>query len=85
MDYEETFTLVEKMIVVGTIIVIVASQNWSLYQMDVKIAFLHGDIKEVIYMKPPLGLLSSPTSDVCKLKLSFYGLKQAPRSWFDKF
>ncbi|XP_049389655.1 uncharacterized mitochondrial protein AtMg00810-like [Solanum stenotomum] len=73
------------MTMVRTIIAIVVSQNWSLYQMDVKNAFLHSDLKEGIYMKPLPGLFSSPTSDVCKLKRSLYGLKQAPRAWFDKF
>ncbi|XP_060183710.1 uncharacterized mitochondrial protein AtMg00810-like [Lycium barbarum] len=53
--------------------------------MDVKNAFLHGDLKEDIYMKPPPGLFLSPTSDVCKLNWSLYALKQAPRAWFDKF
>lgn len=73
------------MTTVRTIIAIAASQNWPLHQIDVKNAFLHGDLKEDIYMKPPPGLFSSPTSDVCKLKRSLYGLKQAPRAWFDKF
>jgi len=85
VNYEETFAPVAKMTTVRTIIAIAASQNWPLHQMDVKNAFLHGDLKEDIYMKPPPGLFSSPTSDVCKLKRSLYGLKQAPRAWFDKF
>lgn len=85
VDYEETFAPVAKMTTVRTIIAIAASQNWPLHQMDVKNVFLHGDLKEDIYMKPPPGLFSSPTSDVCKLKRSLYGLKQAPSSWFDKF
>ena len=53
--------------------------------MDVKNVFLHEDPKEEIYMTPPLGLFSTPSSDVCKLKRSLYGLKQALRAWFDKF
>ena len=67
MDYEETFAAVDKMTTLRTIIAIAASQNCSLNQMDVKNVFLHGDLKEDIYMKPPPGLFSSPTSDVCKL------------------
>uniref|UniRef100_A0A2N9I820 Integrase catalytic domain-containing protein n=1 Tax=Fagus sylvatica TaxID=28930 RepID=A0A2N9I820_FAGSY len=64
---------------------IAASQNWDLHQMDVKNAFLHGDLKEDVYMRPPAGLLSTPTSAVCKLRRSLYGLKQAPRAWYEKF
>ena len=78
VDYEETFSLVAKMTTVRTIIAIAASQGWPLHQMDVKNAFLHGDLKEDIYMAPPPGLFSSSTSVVCKLKRSFCGLKQAP-------
>jgi hypothetical protein len=84
-DYEETFAPVAKMTTVSTVISIAASQGWPLHQMDVKNAFLHGDLKEDIYMTPPLGLFSSPSSAVCKLKRSLYGLKQAPQAWFEKF
>ena len=58
VDYVETFVPVVKMTIVQTIIVIATSQNWSLYQMDVKDDFLHGDLKEDIYMEPPHGLFS---------------------------
>ena len=70
---------------VRTILALAASNDWPLHQMDVKNAFLHGDLKERIYMKPPPRLFSSRTSNVCKLRRSLYGLKQAPRAWFDKF
>ena len=50
--------------------------------MDVKNAFLHGDLKEEIYMTHRPGLFSSSTSEICKLNRSWYGLKQAPHAWF---
>lgn len=85
INYEETFALVAKMTTVRTILAVAASQAWSLYQMDVKNAFLHGDLKEEVYMKLPLGIHSSSDNEVSKLRRSLYGLKQAPRAWFDTF
>jgi hypothetical protein len=74
IDYDETFALVTKVTIVCTIISIAASSGWSIHQMDVKNAFLHGDLTEDIYMTPPQGLFSS-SKGVCKLKRSLYGLK----------
>ena len=51
--------------------------------MDVKCAFLNGDLTEEIYMEQPQGFVSNP-SFVCRLKKSLYGLKQAPRAWYAK-
>ena len=85
IDYEETFAPVAKMTIVRTILALATSQKWSLRQMDVKNTFLHGDLKEEIYMSPPPGMFKTPSSEVCRLRRSLYGLKQAPRAWFDKF
>ena len=61
-----------------------ASQNMTVYQMDVKIAFLNGELNEVVYVSQPEGFvdLNRPTH-VYRLKRALYGLKQAPRTWFD--
>eukprot|EP00253_Pinus_taeda_P022367 PITA_22367 len=52
--------------------------------MDVKSAFLHGDLHEEIYMEQPIGFIQIDSSLVCQLKKSLYGLKQAPRAWYAK-
>lgn len=84
IDYEETFAPVAKMTSVRVLIAISAKNNWTIFQMDVKNAFLHGHLKELVYMKPPPGYTSDP-SIVCRLRKSLYGLKQAPRAWFERF
>ena len=52
--------------------------------MDVKNAFLNGDLSEEVYMQPPHSL-SVESNKVCRLRRALYGLKQAPRAWFAKF
>ena len=60
--------------------------DWPLYQLDVKNAFLHGDLKEEVYMEIPPGLNTAETEGkVLRLRKSLYGLKQSPRAWFDRF
>jgi hypothetical protein len=61
-----------------------ASHKWEVHQMDVKSAFLHGNLKEEIYMEQPPGYVQNDSSLVCRLKKSLYGLKQAPRAWYAK-
>ena len=61
-----------------------ALHNWEVHQMDVKSAFLYGDLQEEIYMEQPPGYVQDNSSLVCLLKKSLYGLKQAPRAWYAK-
>ena len=64
---------------------LVAHYDLELHQMSVRIAFLNGDLNEVIYMVSPEGLVMHHKDLVCKLKRSIYGLKQASRQWYLKF
>ena len=53
--------------------------------MDVKTAFLHGAIKEEVYVEQPLGFeVQDRDTHVCRLKKALYGLKQAPRAWYER-
>jgi hypothetical protein len=84
IDYEETFAPVARLSSVRTLLAVAASRQWKLFQMDVKNAFLNGDLSEEVYMQPPPGL-SHPPDKVCRLRHALYGLKHAPRAWFAKF
>jgi hypothetical protein len=59
--------------------------GWRIHQMDVKTAFLNGNIEEEIYLEQPKGFeVHDRASHVCRLKKALYGLKQAPRAWYSK-
>ena len=86
IDYDETFAPVAKMSTVRTLISCAANFDWPLYQLDVKNAFLHGDLHEEVYIEIPPGFATTQTKgNVLRLRKSLYGLKQSPRAWFDRF
>ena len=80
VDYNEVFAPVVGKINLRALLSLAAVEDWDIYQMDVKTAFLHGELDEEIYMLAPEGMLY-PKGTILKLKKSLYGLKQAPRQW----
>ena len=86
IDYQETFAPVAKLNTVRVLLSLAANLDWSLHQLDVKNAFLNGDLEEEVYMDIPAGLETiSNFNKVCRLRKSLYGLKQSPRAWFERF
>ena len=81
IEYNKTFAPVAKMDSIRLVLAIAASKQWEVHHMDVKSSFLHGDLKEDIYMKQPKGFIDDP-SLFCRLRKSLYGFKQAPREWY---
>jgi hypothetical protein len=86
IDFDEIFSPVVKMSSIHVVLSLAASLDLKIEQMDVKTAFLHGDLEEEIYVEQPEGFRVKGKEDyVCRLKKSLYGLKQAPRQWYKKF
>jgi Reverse transcriptase (RNA-dependent DNA polymerase) len=81
IDYDETFALVVKMSTVRTLVSLAVNGGWKLHQLDVKNAFLHGDLLEEVYMEIPLDFgINQTAGKVCRLRKSLYGLKKFPRA-----
>ena len=86
VDYNEIFSPVVKHVSIRYLMSIVVQEDMELEQLDVKTAFLHGDLEEEIYMTQPEGYEEKGKEDwVCRLRKSLYGLKQSPRQWNKKF
>ena len=86
IDYTDIFSPVVKLTTIRSVLSIVAAEDLHLEQLDVKTAFLHGDLDEEIYIQQPEGFsVKGKEKLVCKLQKSLYGLKQAPRQWYKKF
>ncbi|KAI5348004.1 hypothetical protein L3X38_000891 [Prunus dulcis] len=85
IDYNETFAPVARLDTIITLIALDAQKEWSLYQLDVKSAFLNGILKEEVYVEQPQGYdQKNKETKVYKLNKALYGLKQAPRAWYDE-
>ena len=85
VDYNESFAPVARMESIRILLAFACQLKFKLYQMDVKIVFLNGLLKEDVYMAQPKGFIDPHFSDhVLYLKNALYGLKQAPRAWYDR-
>lgn len=85
IDYEDTFSPMFKAATIRLILSIVVSKGWSLRQLDVQNALLHGVLEEEVYMRQPPGYEDKAYPHyICKLDKALYGLKQAPRAWHSR-
>uniref|UniRef100_A0A2N9IBB7 Integrase catalytic domain-containing protein n=1 Tax=Fagus sylvatica TaxID=28930 RepID=A0A2N9IBB7_FAGSY len=86
IDFNEIFSPVVRLTTVRVVLAMCATFDLYLEQLDVKTAFLHGELEEEIYMLQPEGFEEKGKENlVCKLNKSLYGLKQAPRCWYKRF
>nr|GEU40957.1 retrovirus-related Pol polyprotein from transposon TNT 1-94 [Tanacetum cinerariifolium] len=84
IDFEESFAPVARIDAIRIFIANAASKNMTIYQMDVKTAFLNGELKEEVYVSQQEGFVDPDhLAHVYRLKKALYGLKQAPRAWYD--
>nr|GEZ76714.1 retrovirus-related Pol polyprotein from transposon TNT 1-94 [Tanacetum cinerariifolium] len=84
IDFEESFAPVARLEAIRIFLAYAAHKNMVVYQMDVKTAFLNGNLREEVYISQPDGFVDPDNPNhVYKLKKALYGLKQAPRAWYD--
>ncbi|KAI5335657.1 hypothetical protein L3X38_025790 [Prunus dulcis] len=85
VDYAEVFAPVARLDTIRVVISLAAQKGWTIYQLDVKSAFLHGELNEEVFVTQPPGYeKTGHEHKVYKLKKALYGLKQAPRAWYSR-
>ena len=85
IDFEETFAPTCCMTTIRSICALTAYNGWNVHQLDIKTAFLNGDLHEEVYVMQPRGFVQNGEENkVCRLHKALYGLKQAPRAWYEK-
>lgn len=85
VDYKEVFAPVARLDTIRLVIALAAQKSWPIFQLDVKSAFLHGDLEEQVFVNQPPGFIKSGSEHkVYKLRKALYGLKQAPRAWYGR-
>lgn len=83
VDYREVFAPVARYDTIRLVIALAAQLSWPIFQLDVKSAFLHGDLQEQVFIDQPPGYMKLGSENkVCKLKKALYGLKQASCPWY---
>ncbi|KAK3121821.1 hypothetical protein QOZ80_8BG0661360 [Eleusine coracana subsp. coracana] len=82
IDYDDAFASVARMESVHLLLALAAQEGWRVHHMDVKMAFLNGDLKEDVYVHQPSGfIIPGQEHKVLRLRKALYGLRQAPRAW----
>ncbi|WVZ50018.1 hypothetical protein U9M48_001317 [Paspalum notatum var. saurae] len=85
VDFNEVFAPVARMESIRLLLVLAATQGWNVHHMDVKFAFLNGELKEEVYVRQPPGyVVNGQEHRVLRLRKDLYGLRQAPRAWNQK-
>jgi len=84
VDFDEVFAPVARIETVRVLLALAAQGGWEVHHMDVKSAFLNGDLTETVFVQQPPGFIVGNGDKVLKLRKALYGLKQAPRAWNSK-
>ena len=85
IDYSDTFAPVARLDTIRLVLDVAAQNDWKVFQLDVKSAFLNGLLQEEIFVEQPEGFIEEFHEDkVYLLKKALYGLKQVPRAWYSR-